>query len=125
MTRLKQIIPVLRVHDMQRSIDFYCDVLKFELLWRSPDDAGAEVCMLQSGATALMLSTGSQLGDKPSFTGTLYFDMDGVATFYEQVKNQVEIVWPLETMDYGTLEFGLRDPDGYTLAFSEDEERPA
>ena len=125
MTRLKQIIPVLRVQEMQRSIDFYCDVLKFELLWRSPDDAGAEVCMLQSGATALMLSTGSQLGDKPGFTGTLYFDMDGVATFYELVKNQVEIVWPLQTMDYGTLEFGLRDPDGYTLAFSEDDERPA
>ena len=75
--------------------------------------------MLESGTTKLLLSTGSHLGEKPAFTGTLYFDMAGVENFFNQIKNKVEIVWPLEAMDYGQIEFGIRDLDGYTLAFAE------
>jgi uncharacterized glyoxalase superfamily protein PhnB len=45
--------------------------------------------------------------------------MEGVAALFERVRNSAPIVWPLEAMDYGTLEFGVRDPDGYTLAFAE------
>jgi hypothetical protein len=29
-------------------------------------------------------------------------------------------VWPLEQQEYGTREFGIRDPDGYVLAFAEE-----
>jgi hypothetical protein len=36
------------------------------------------------------------------------------------VKDQVEVVWPLEAMSYGTLEFGIHDCNGYTLAFAEE-----
>jgi uncharacterized glyoxalase superfamily protein PhnB len=61
------------------------------------------------------------LGEKPAFTGTLYFGMKGVEEFYARVKEGIEIVWPLESMEYGTREFGVRDPDGYTLGFAERE----
>jgi uncharacterized glyoxalase superfamily protein PhnB len=70
-----------------------------------------------------MLSTGAQLGESPRFTCTLYFETSGVREFYDRIKNDVEIIWPLESMDYGTLEFGIRDRDGYTLAFAEEEVR--
>ena len=36
-----------------------------------------------------------------------------------RVVGRSEIVWPLETMDYGQTEFGIRECDGYTLAFAE------
>ncbi len=39
--------------------------------------------------------------------------------FFEQVKSRAEVVWSLETMDYGQREFGIRDCDSYTLAFAE------
>lgn len=119
MPQLNGIMPVLRVVDMQRSIDWYTRVIGFELGWRSPNDGGGENCLLQAGATTLMLSTGSHLGDKPALTGTLYFNTEGVTEFYAAVKDRVEIVWPLEVMDYGTVEFGIHDCDGYTLAFAE------
>ena len=45
--------------------------------------------------------------------------MEGVEEFFGRVKSRVEVVWPLETMDYGQREFGIRDLDGYTLAFAE------
>lgn len=117
--RFDAVMPVLRVEDMQRAIDWYTQVIGFTLLWRSANDGGGENCMLREGVLTLMLSTGPHLGGKPAFTGTLYFNMKNVAAFYDGIKAGVELVWPLEKMDYGTLEFGVRDPDGYTLAFAE------
>jgi uncharacterized glyoxalase superfamily protein PhnB len=118
MTDFKTIVPVVKVAEMQRSVDFYTAVLDFTVCWRASDDAG-ENCMLAAGATNLLLSTGSHLGDRPQFSGTLYFNMVGVKEFFDRIRNRVEIIWPLETMDYGQTEFGIRDSDGYILAFAE------
>jgi hypothetical protein len=52
-------------------------------------------------------------------SGTLYFNTEDVRQFYAAVKDSVEIVWPLAVMEYGTVEFGIHDCDGYTLAFAE------
>jgi catechol 2,3-dioxygenase-like lactoylglutathione lyase family enzyme len=116
----KKIMPVLRVAEMAKSVDWYTQRLGFELAWRSANDGDGENAMLQAGETSLMLSTGSHLGAKPAFSGTLYFETEGVRELFARLKNQVEIVWPLETMEYGTIEFGIHDFDGYTLAFSEE-----
>jgi uncharacterized glyoxalase superfamily protein PhnB len=122
MSGFKKIVPVLMVADLQRSIEFYMNVLGFSVEWRAANDGGGENAMLQAGATSLLLSTGSHLGDKPQFTGTLYFNMTGVQGFFEAIKEKVNVVWPLEAMDYGQLEFGIHDLDGYTLAFAEAED---
>jgi uncharacterized glyoxalase superfamily protein PhnB len=45
--------------------------------------------------------------------------MSGVQEFFDRVKGRAEVVWPLEAMEYGQREFGVRDGDGYTLAFAE------
>lgn len=119
MADFKRIVPVLKVSDMQKSVAFYAGVLGFSVAWRAANDGGGENCMLQAGTTDLLLSTGSHLGGKPQFTGTLYFNMLGVQDFFESIKGKVELAWPLETMDYGQREFGIRDLDGYTLAFAE------
>jgi uncharacterized glyoxalase superfamily protein PhnB len=105
---------------MQRAIDWYTQNLGFEIVWRAPGDGDGENCMLQAGAVELLLSTGSYLGGPPMFTGTLYFNVDRVNGLFERIKDRVEIVWPLEEQEYGTREFGIRDPDGYLLAFAEE-----
>jgi catechol 2,3-dioxygenase-like lactoylglutathione lyase family enzyme len=119
MFRFTNIVPVLKVSDIQRAREFYTGVLGFAVTWQAPNDGGGENCMLQAGCASLLLSTGSHLGDKPQFTGTLYFNMIDVQAFFEEVKDKAHLVWPLETMDYGQMEFGIRDCDGYTLAFAE------
>ena len=119
MAEFLKIVPVLKVSDMQRAVEFYTGLLGFTVAWQAANDGGGDNCMLQAGATNLLLSTGSHLGDRPQLTGTLYFHMAGVEQFSERIKSQVEIVWPFETMDYGQTEFGIRDRDGYTLAFAE------
>jgi uncharacterized glyoxalase superfamily protein PhnB len=113
-------MPVLKVTDLERATAFYTGVLGFKVCWKNANDGGGDNVMLESGATSVLLSTGSHLGETPAFTGTLYFNMSGVQELFERIKDQVEIVWPLETMEYGQKEFGIRDRDGYVLAFAEE-----
>jgi uncharacterized glyoxalase superfamily protein PhnB len=119
MCTFRGIMPVLRVTDMQQAIDWYTQTIGLELLWRSPNDGGGENCMLRRDSVTLMLSTGTHLGTTPGFTGTLYFDTEDVRQLYKRIREKVDLVWPLEAMDYGTVEFGVRDRDGYVLAFAE------
>jgi catechol 2,3-dioxygenase-like lactoylglutathione lyase family enzyme len=116
---VKRITPVLRVLDLQATIDYYTEILGFSLHWRQPNDGGGENCMMGLGEVHLLFSTGAHLGSPPRFTGTLYFDMDGVDAYFERVKDRVELLWPLEEMDYGQREFGFKDCNGYTLAFAQ------
>jgi catechol 2,3-dioxygenase-like lactoylglutathione lyase family enzyme len=116
----KAIMPVLRVTDLDASLEFYTRALGFELVWRNPNDGGGENSLLSWGAAELMLSTASHLGGTPALTGTLYFEGQGVPALFESMKDRVTIVWPLSDMEYGTREFGIRDPDGYILAFAEE-----
>ena len=46
--------------------------------------------------------------------------MDGVDQLFARIKDRVEVVWPLEDQEYGMREFGVRDSDGYLLAFAEE-----
>ena len=119
MSDFKRLVPVLKVANLERAVDFYTGVLGFTVIWRAANDGGGEICMLHAGSTDVLLSTGSHLGDRPTFTGTLYFHMNNVREFFDRIRNKAEVVWPLETMDYGQTEFGIRDCDGYTLAFAE------
>src|SRR3954449_7234829 len=59
MAEFKRIVPVLKVSDMQKSVDFYTGVLGFSVAWRAANDGGGENCMLQAGAADLLLSTGA------------------------------------------------------------------
>src|SRR5262245_42287432 len=120
MPDFQKIVPVLKVSDMQKAVEFYTGILGFAICWRAENDGGGENTMLQAGATAVLLSTASHLGDKPSFTGTLYFHMNGVQEFFDRIKSKVDNLWPLEAMEYGQSEFGIHDCDGYTLAFAEE-----
>src|SRR6185436_19702807 len=119
MSSLKSVMPALQVSDMERAVQFYTRQLGFVVVWRAPGDGGGENCMLESGAVAVLLSSGPHLGAPPKLTGSIYFDVDGVDGLWESVMPNADVAWPISNLEYGTREFGIRDPDGYVLAFSE------
>lgn len=55
----------------------------------------------------------------PGMSGTLYLFPDDVAALAEELRGKMDFAWGPEVMDYGQLEFAVRDPDGYLLAFAE------
>jgi uncharacterized glyoxalase superfamily protein PhnB len=119
MTAPHSILPVLKVNDLNETIEFYRRLFGFHVCSLHPEGSQPDTCIMAWGAIELLFSTGAHLGGPPQLTGTLYFNLQGVAELFERVKDQVEVVWPLEEMDYGTREFGIRDCNGYTLAFAE------
>jgi uncharacterized glyoxalase superfamily protein PhnB len=48
-----------------------------------------------------------------------YIRMQGVREFYEAIRQQLEILRPLQKQPYGDWEFEVKDPNGYVLVFSE------
>ena len=46
MTRFHKVMPVLRVADLQKAVDWYTGTLGFGVVWRAPADGGGENCLL-------------------------------------------------------------------------------
>ena len=43
-----------------------------------------------------------------------------VRALWAQLRDVVAVEWELQEMDYGMLEFAIRDCNGYTLSFGQD-----
>ncbi|MGA4634028.1 VOC family protein [Pseudomonas solani] len=106
--------PLLRCHDLDATRRHYRDALGFTTL----DSAHASLTMQLQDCR--LIFTEQDLWAAPvACSGTLYLAVADVARYYEQVKDKAEIAWPLQEMDYGSKEFGIRDCNGYTLAFTQ------
>ena len=57
---------------------------------------------------------------EPVLSGTLYLFPDSVSALADEFADAgLELAWGPEVMEYGMLEFGIRDPNGYYVAFTE------
>lgn len=107
---------LLKCNDIEQTLRFYIDVLRFDV-------PPGTVSTVRKAGSSLIFSTGSQLGTTPRLSGTVYFFIPQVEQYYNSVKDEVEVLWPLQEMHYGTFEFGIADCNGYHLAFAEDRQR--
>ena len=46
--------------------------------------------------------------------------MGNVDLFWERIKDNVKICYPIENFEYGMREFGIYDNNGYLLQFGEE-----
>lgn len=56
---------------------------------------------------------------EPTFTGTFYFYPDDVDAAWRDLKDSVEVEYPIEDFIYGMREFGIRDCNGYLLQYGQ------
>lgn len=110
----KNLTPMLQTGDMQRSIDWYTDVLGFKCVGREENGW----CRLERDSVALMFMENDHLG-KPQATVTQYIYVDDAHALFEKTKNRVTPEWGPQVMPYGILEFAIKDPDGYLLSFGQ------
>ena len=135
---LTKLAPNLMVEDVNRTVEFYQEVLGFEfvmgvieelqeVLTTYQQDRSLDYAMMKYGnvevmfqakrslAEALPLLRGREIGG----TFTLYMELDSVSELYARIRDQVTIVKDLHTTFYGMQEFYIEDCNGYILTFAE------
>lgn len=116
-----RVVPSLLVRDMGETLAFY-ERLGFEITGRdSPADPPAWAEVTRDAVSVQFYSEPPvHTPAEPVCSGTLYLFPDSVTAMADEfVARGVELAWGPEVMEYGMLEFGLRDPNGYVLAFTE------
>jgi uncharacterized glyoxalase superfamily protein PhnB len=121
------------VRDVRSSIEYYQDVLGFELNAWVENEANPDIydfAMISFDGLVLMLQDAASLqADHPDMKGicigqslTLFFKVLDVTELYKTLKRKTTIYKePYDTF-YGTREFCVRDPNGYILTFAQDVE---
>jgi len=126
-----KMVPELSVSDFDRSLDFYVDLVGFEILYARPESAfaylsldGAELMIERTSGT---WSTGPL--EQPYGRGINFQIMvaDLAALHARLVTQGYPIMVPIEERWYrrgdvfdGQQQFLVQDPDGYLLRFAED-----
>ena len=135
---LNKLTPNLMVEDVNRTVEFYHDILGFEfvmgvieelqeILTSYQQDRSLDYAMMKCGnveimfqaerslASALPVLKGKEIGG----TFTLYMELDDVSDLYARVKGTVTVVKDLHTTFYGMQELYIKDCNSYILAFAE------
>lgn len=130
-----RLVPMLTTDDLSGTIAFYRDTLGFEVTGTYPED-NPNWCYLKRGDSHLMFSTLDELdhdhdehehdeGEEhhhqgPTGVWTLYVYPDDVDSLWDRLKEQAPVAYPMHETPYGMREFGIRDPNGFTLSFGKD-----
>lgn len=98
--KFKQLTPMLWTENLEESIAFYTEILGFtcgefneEWQWAALHKNETELMFARPNAHTPY--------EKIGFTGSLYFEVDEVETLWQTLQNKTEIVYNLETFDWG------------------------
>lgn len=124
---LKDLSPNLMVADMDRTLAFYKDLLGLEIGMSVPHGDGIGWAMLTNGSITVMVETVEGMkGDLPheaqkTIGGSfqLYCEVDDIDAAYRTLSGKAPILFELRETFYGAREFGVSDPDGYSVTFAQ------
>ena len=126
---LKKLTPNLIVADVSRSIAFYRDVLGFTLAQTVPDAEPFVFAIVRSGTVEIFSERAragaggvSGVQGPPDWRHAhAVHRRHDIRASYDELKDRVQVVMPLETKWYGPTEFAFLDPDGYIITFAQPE----
>lgn len=127
---IQSLSPNIMVKNVQQTVDFYQNLLGFELVTSVPDATGKQAlqwAMVRAGNVTLMFQEEANLKTEyPSLNQhaigggfTLYLTVKNHQTLYKRAKSVATIVKEPHKMFYGATEFAILDNNGYVLTLSE------
>jgi uncharacterized glyoxalase superfamily protein PhnB len=139
--KVNKLTPNFEVKDIKETVEFYESVLGFSLVMAVPDTQdgieqsfaeGKEYVyalvskdnvemMFQRTDTFkkdLKIAKDLSIGASVSF----YMEIEGLNSFYNEIKNKVKEITEPKLAWYGMNEFYTKDPNGYILGFAEKSE---
>ena len=108
------VAPLLRCTNLEATRRHYRDVLQFTVT-----DTAQSTLTVQLHDCILLFTEQDLWRQAPGCAGTFYLAMEDVEGYYAKVREHADIAWPLQDTAYGSREFGVRDCNGYYLAFSQ------
>jgi catechol 2,3-dioxygenase-like lactoylglutathione lyase family enzyme len=119
---LRGLVPIVRVEDVERSIEFYRR-LGFEMHNKLENDGRIVWTWLDSGKAHLMLNR-SQGAITPGVRDViLYLYSPDLVAYRDQLAADGVKVGPIEFPPYMPAgEFGIEDPDGYCILVGQTDE---
>ena len=107
---------MLRTRDLHATVRFWTERLGFTCDGLSEEDGWAS--LVRDRVSVMVATPNSHMPfNVPSFTGSLYFNVDDATALWATLKDDAEIAYPLEDFDYGMREFAIYDNNGYMLQF--------
>ncbi len=127
MPAFTKLTPNLIVASVERSLEFYVDVLGFSRGMTVPEQPPLVFASVTSGAIEIFFNDRSTVAkESPQMAGlafgggnTMFIETDAVDAVYERIAGRAPIVMPLVTQWYGMREFAITDPDGYVITFAQ------
>ncbi len=119
------IFPTLSIRDLDKSLNFYTQLLEFNLDFSLPGaDGTTAFARVSLGRARLGLTRVRNTDFDSSAVGFMVYLPDDydLERYYETVQARgTIIVEPLQDRYWGDRNFVVRDPDGYALAMSKPE----
>jgi len=110
---------MLWTRHLSLSVGFYTNILKFKcdelnesLGWASLSRDNVQV-MLVVPTQRPEFKTGQ-------FTGSIYIHTDDVEKIWKELKDKVEVVYPIDNFEYGMREFAIYDNNNYMIQFGQE-----
>jgi len=102
------------VRDLQKALDWYTNILGFEVETMYPADNPnyAHFSSSEGACFSIMVDINA------SSYGRFNFRVEDLETFWDLLKDKVEVIEPLFTTDYGSTKFTIKDLDGNELGFT-------
>lgn len=117
--KFQPIVPMIWTKELQKTVDFYCDILGFtcgnqseELGWAAVSKDECEIMIAEPNENTPF--------ERPYFSGTFYIKTDDVTTLWNDLQGKVKVAYDLEDFDWGMREFAIYDNNNYMIQFGQD-----
>ncbi len=118
---------LIQVFDMQKSLEFYCGILGFELLDKAGPVGDIGWAMLKLNEVYVMLNTLYEMDDRPQSPDPRRIKIHGDTCLYFMCVDSDEIYNHIiqsgisaekpKIAPYGMKQLYFSDPDGYSICF--------
>jgi uncharacterized glyoxalase superfamily protein PhnB len=123
----KDLMPNLMVKDVNNTVDFYKNVLGFNILQTVPENGNFVFAIVNANDVLISFQEEKSIKDEyPQLNSfaqgggiTLYIHVTDVNELFEKIKNKAKIAKELHKTFYGSTDFAVEDCNGYILTFSQ------
>jgi uncharacterized glyoxalase superfamily protein PhnB len=123
----KDLMPNLMVKDVNKTADFYKNVLGFNIIQTVPESGNFVFAIVNANGVLISFQEEKSIKDEyPKLNSfaqgggiTLYIHVTDVNELFEKIKNRTKIIKELHKTFYGSTDFAVEDCNGYILTFSQ------